>query len=103
MKEWNRRALTALTGDLKLEIAVGVDGGLIDKLEKDQGGFMDKSEARMVRDQQTDPKRMGVLLSILSGKSNAAFKTFCTMLRKTNNGTWADELEKKAEEFRTKP
>ena len=101
MKEWNSRALTALTGKLKYKVRM--DKGLIDLLAKDQGGFMSDIEARKVRDKRTDDERMDELIQILSGKSNAAFKTFCTMLRDSSNEVWANELEKKAEEFRTKP
>ena len=101
MKEWNKDALVSLQGKLKLNIMVNM--GLIDKLQRAAGGFMDQAEAQAVESKPSNAEQMGELIRILLGKRNADFRTFCTMLRETNNGLWADELERKASEFRGEP
>ena len=99
MKEWNIRALTALKGDLKSKVLV--ESGLSDILEIDAGGFMTREEAQLVGTHKpNNAKQMEELISILQGKSNATFVTFCQMLRKVGYDAWANEVEKKAREFK---
>ena len=97
MKKWNSRALTALKGDLKKRVIVKTQ--LMDILETDAGGFMNEAEAQLVESKPDNAEQMGEIIRILLGKSDAAFGTFCKMLHDVNYGTWADQLETKAEEF----
>ena len=77
--------------------------GLIDMLQKAAGGFMSQAEAQAVESKPNNAEQMGELIRILLGKRNAVFKTFCTMLRQSNNGLWAEELERKAREISREP
>ena len=101
MEECNKDALASLEGELKLNVIMNT--GLINKLQKAAGGFMDRAEAQAVESKPNNAEQMGELIRILLGKRNADFKIFCTMLQKSNYGLWADELEKKAREFRGRP
>ena len=98
MSPWNRDALVSLRGDLKLKVSMST--GLSDSLEEAAGGFMSPREAQVVREQQGSSEQMGKLIDILCGKGNEDFVTFLQMLRRTNNGVWADELKRKAEELK---
>ena len=98
MEDWNRAALVSLQGELKCNIIV--KNSLINKLQKAAGGFMDEGEAQAVESKPSNAEQMGELIRILLGKGNADFRTFCTMLRQSNYSVWADELERKAREFR---
>ena len=99
MEEWNVRALTALRGDLKNKVIV--NNGLIDILEKDAGGFMSRAEAQSVESiKPNNAGQIGEIIKILQGKSNAAFGVFCHLLREVSYDAWADELEKKARQFK---
>ena len=99
MKKWNSSALTALRGDLKKKVII--QNGLVDKLETAAGGFMNEAEAQLVESHKpNNANQMDELIKILQGKSNAAFGTFCRMLRDVGYETWAAELEKKAKEFK---
>ena len=97
MSPWNHQALVSLRADLKLHVLM--ETGLGDKLEKAAGGFMDKHEAERVRQERTNMERMDKLIQILLSRSNEDFATFLEMLRDTNNGTWAHQLEERAEQF----
>ena len=101
MKEWNKNALISLEGDLKQNVIV--KNGLNNKLHKAAGGFMDRAEVQTVESKPNNADQMGEIVRILLGKRNEDFNIFCTMLRETNNGLWAAELERKASEFRGKP
>ena len=101
MEEWNKDALVSLQGELKLNVIMNT--GLTDKLQSAAGGFMDRAEAQAVESKPNNAEQMGELIRILLGKRNADFRTFCRMLRQTNNGLWAAELERKASEFRGEP
>ena len=101
MEKWNRDALVSLQGDLKRKVIVKTS--LINKLQKAAGGFMDEGEAQAVESKPSNAEQMGELIRILLGKGNADFRTFCTMLRQSNYSVWADELERKAREFRREP
>ena len=98
MEESNRAALVSLQGDLKMNVIVNI--GLNNKLQKAAGGFMSREEALAVESKASNAEQMGELIWILLGKGNADFRTFCTMLRQSNYSVWADELERKAREFR---
>ena len=98
MKEWSRAALVSLQGDLKINVIM--KNGLNNKLQKAAGGFMSREEAQAVESKPSSAEQMGELIQILLGKGNAEFRTFCTMLRQSNCSVWADELERKAREFR---
>ena len=101
MEEWNRDALVSLQGDLKLNVIVKT--GLIDKLQTAAGGFLSRAEAQAVESKPSNAEQMGELIRILLGKGNADFRTFCRMLCQSNYNMWADQLERKAREFRGEP
>ena len=98
MSPWNRDALVFLQE--KLQLRVLLDSGLGNSLEKAAGGFMNEFEAQTVREQPGNIKQMNKVIGILRGKGNEDFDTFLQMLRRTNNGVWADELKKKAKELK---
>ena len=97
MEEWNRDALVALQGDLKLNVIMKT--GLIDKLQTAAGGFLSRAEAQAVESKPSNAEQMGELIRILLGKGNADFRTFCRMLRQSNYNIWADQLERRASEL----
>lgn len=97
MEECNTRALISLK--VKLKLNVRIDMGLLDKLPEAANGFMSRVEVQAVQNKPNAPEQMDLLIDILLGKRNVNFWLFCTMLRDSNNGVWADELEKKAKEF----
>ena len=101
MEEWNRDALVSLQGDLKLNVIMKT--GLIDKLQMAAGGFLSRAEAQAVESKPSNAEQMGELIRILLGKGNADFRTFCRMLRQSNYNMWADQLERRAREFREEP
>ena len=101
MEEWHREALVSLRGELKCKVIMNVE--LIDRLQLVAGGFMTPAEALTVESKPTNAEQMGELIRILLGKRNADFHIFCTMLRQSNYGLWADELERKSREFREEP
>ena len=101
MKEWNRKALICLTAQLKQNVRL--NNGLNDKLQAVAEGFMSEAEAKAVMSKQTNAERMGELIEILLGKSEADFAIFCKMLRDVRYGVWAYQLEKKAGEFKRNP
>ena len=98
MSQWNIDALVSLQGDLKLRVLMST--GLSDKLQTAAGGFLSEAEEQQVRKQHGDDEQMGKLIEILKGKQDKNFITFLKMLRSANYGVWADELERKAEEFK---
>ena len=100
MSPWNHQALVSLRADLKLRVLM--ETGLGDKLEKAAGGFMDELEAKTVREQPGNIKQMDKVIDILLGKADKDFTTFLKMLQDSNNKVWAEELEKKAEQFKEK-
>lgn len=101
MEEWNRDALVSLQEKLKLNVRI--QPGLVNKLQKAAGGFMSDAEAQAVMSKQGNAEQMGELIQILLGKSNRDFKIFCKMLRQSNYDLWANELGKKAREFKGEP
>ena len=101
MKEWNTNALFSLQEELKNNVRM--KPGLIDKLHKAAGGFLDRAETQMVENLQNSAEQMGEVLCMLRGKRNTDFYIFCRMLRESNYGVWAAELERKAREFKGEP
>ena len=101
MEEWNKDALVSLQGDLKLNVIMKT--GLNDKLQTAAGGFLSRAEAQAVESKPSNAEQMGELIQILLGKGNADFKTFCRMLRQSNHSVWAEQLERRAREFRGEP
>ena len=101
MEEWNRDALVALQGELKLNVIMKT--GLIDMLQTAAGGFLSRAEAQAVESKPNNAEQMGELIRILLGKGNADFRTFCKMLNQSNYSLWADQLERKAREFSGEP
>ena len=98
MSPWNIAALVSLQGELKLRVLMST--GLSDKLQKVAGGFLSEAEEQQVRKQHGDDEQMGKLIEILKGKQDKDFVIFLEMLRSANYGVWADELKKKAKEFK---
>ena len=98
MSPWNHQALVSLRGNFKLRVLM--ETGLGDKLEMVAGGFMDELEAQTVREQSGNIKQMEKVIDILLGKADKDFATFLKMLRNSNNQAWAEELEKRAEQFK---
>ena len=74
MAEWNKDALTAKLGDLKLYVIV--KNGLIDKLQKAAGGFMSEAEAQAVESKPDNAEQMGELVQILRGKKTKISESF---------------------------
>ena len=101
MEKWNRDALVALQGELKKNVIVNDE--LNNKLQKAAGGFMNEEEAQSVESKPSNAEQMGELIRILLGKGNADFSIFCRMLNQSSNDLWANELERKAREFRGEP
>ena len=100
MKKWNKEALIALTAELEEYVIVA--NGLCAILQKSAGGFMSGMEAQVVTSKQNNAEQMGELIKILLGKGDADFGTFCMMLRDVNYEVWANMLEEKAGEFKSK-
>ena len=92
------QALFSLKG--KLKVNVKMNTGLLDKLPRLADGFMSREEVQAVRNKPNDAEQMDQVIEILLGKKNTDFKVFCNILRDSNYGVWADELEKKAKEIR---
>ena len=100
MSPWNKDALVSLRE--KLQLRVLMETGLCNRLEEAAGGFMNELEAATVREQSGNIQQMGKVIDILCGKSDKDFSTFLQMLRGSNNEMWAEELERKAEDFKRK-
>ena len=95
MSPWNDGALVALKG--KLELNVLMSTGLDNLLEKPAGGFMERGEAQSVTRLQGDGPQMAQVIKVLRTKGDKEFCIFCDMLRGSNSGLWASELEKEAQ------
>ena len=98
MSPWNHNALVSLQE--KLQLNVFIESGLGNRLEKAAGGFMNQFETRTVREQPGNIKQMDKVIEILLGKADEDFTAFLKMLRDSNNGVWAEELVKTAEQFK---
>lgn len=97
MSPWNDAALVSLREKLTLNVLMGT--GIINSLEKAAGGFMNRSEAQTVRGLPSNREQIDKVIEILRGKGDEDFRTFCKIVRESNNGIWAAELEGKAQEF----
>ena len=60
----------------QLKRYVIMNTGLINKLQKAAGGFMNQAEAEAVESKSNNAEQMGELIRILLGKRNADFKIF---------------------------
>ena len=100
MSSWNIDALVSLQGDLQLHVLM--ETGFGNRLEKAAGGFLSYFEARVVREQSGNTNQIQKVIEFLRGKTDEEFVTFLEMLRASNNEVWADELERKAKEFKEK-
>ena len=98
MSPWKQKALVSLREELQLNVLM--ESGLGNHLEKAAGGFMTRFEARTVREQPGNTKQMDRVIELLLGKGDEDFTTFLKMMRDSNNKAWADELEKRAEQFK---
>ena len=98
MSPWNHQALVSLREELQLSVLM--ESGFGNRLEKAAGGFMTRFEAQTVREQPGNIKQMDKVIDILLGKADKDFTTFLKMLQDSNNEVWAEELEKKAEQFK---
>ena len=98
MSHWNDAALVSLWENLKLNVLLST--GLSGRLEKPAGGFMSRREAQIVRELPSNTEQVDKVIDTLRGKSDEDFQKFCTMLRDSNQGVWADELERAAEHFK---
>ena len=94
MSEWNAGALIKLKGKLKLNVKMTE---LADILETQAGGFMSRTEAQSVRAKIGEEQQIEEVISILLGKGDTEFATFCQMLQKCNYAVWAHKLESEAE------
>ena len=98
MSPWNDDALISLREKLKLHLHMNT--GPSDKLEKAAGGFMVHGEAQIVTEQPGRRAQIEQVIEILRRKRDKDFTCFLEMLRTTNNSVWAEELRKKAEQFK---
>ena len=97
MSDYNSNALIALRSDLKIKVKM--KPLLIDMLQPPAGGFMNPAEEQSVRNAESP---MEELITILLGKGNKEFSTFCDMLEKSNHSAWANRLRQEAEWYRAK-
>ena len=98
LSSWNNDTLLFLKEKLKLEVLMNT--GLIDNLERAAGGFMSEYEAKTVRELPNNIAQVDRIIEILRGKGDRDFKTFCKLLRDSNQVVWADELNRVAEQFK---
>ena len=61
---------------------------------------MSESEAKTVRELPSSTAQVDRVIETLRGKGDEDFKTFCKILRDSNQVVWADELEKMTEQFK---
>ena len=94
LSSWNNDALLFLTEKLKLNVLMNT--GLSAKLEM----FMSEYEAKTVRELPNNIAQVDRIIETLRGKGDEDFKTFCKLLRDSNQVVWADELERMAEQFK---
>ena len=97
MSEWNKSALVKLEGRLMENILMT---GLRSILQTPAGGFMSTMEARSVTDLSGEMNQIEQMIKILLGKGDKEFAIFIKMLRRSNYGVWANELESAAESFK---
>ena len=98
MTPWQQDALVSLTYKLKVNIKMIVLG---DILEKPAGGFMNEAEALSVKAKIGEAEQVGQVITILRGKGDKEFTTFCKMLRTSGYEMWAQQLELEADKLQT--
>ena len=100
MRVWNRKALTFLRGDLKLNVKVK-ESGLLDMLAiPTELGFLNEAEVQSVAAMANSMEQMDKIIEFLLGKEDKCFGNFCHILTNSNNEVWANSLKTKAEELR---
>ena len=77
-----------------------MSAGLRDKLPIAAGGCLNAEEVQQVTKLHSDGERIDEVIEILKKKTDKDFQMFLGMLRRTNQGAWASELEREAEEFK---
>lgn len=99
MADWKKNALVALKRELKDNVKMV---NLTDMLQREAGGFMNRTEAQVVTSLAGDANQMDKIVETLLGKGEEDFSTFCQMLRLCNYAAWAKKLKKKAKGFKAK-
>ena len=69
-------------------------------LEIPAGGFMNHAEAISVTEKSGDSDQMEQVITILRGKGDDEFATFCEMLKQSSYEGWANKLKSTAESFK---
>ena len=77
-----------------------MSAGLRDKLPIAAKGFLNAEEVQQVTKLRSDDEQINEVIEILKKKTDKDFQTFLGLLRLTNQGVWASELEREAEEFK---
>lgn len=98
MSQHNLEVLQKHRESLKLFVIVKTF--ILDRLEKPAGGFMDRYEATMVRQQCNNMEQMEMLLTILEGKGDNEFKNFIGILRNAGYDGWANRLSMTADQIK---
>ena len=100
MREWNKNALIFFRGDLKLHVKVK-ESGMLDMLAIPTPlGFLNQPEMLIIKPLPNEMDRMDKIIDFLLGKEDNCFSKFCDSLIKSGNRTWAEQLNRKAEEFK---
>lgn len=100
MREWNKNALIFFRGDLKVHVKVK-ESGMLDMLAIPTPlGFLNQPEMQRIKALPDEMDRMDKIIDFLLGKEDNCFSKFCDSLIKSGNRTWADQLNRKAEEFK---
>ena len=84
MSPWNRDALLSLRGDLKNSVNTHLELSMM--LEIQEGGFMNRHEAQLVRELQGSSEQTGRLIDILCDKDDMDFSTRCCEEPTTKHG-----------------
>ena len=87
------KPIVLITSSLKFNMRVSM--GLLDRLPRSAGGFLNRAEM-VIQNKPNDSPHTGQLIDIMQGKTNGKVKVFCNLLWQCNYAVWADELEKKA-------
>ena len=63
-------------------------------------GFLNQPEMLIIKPLPNEMDRMDKIIDFLLGKEDNCFSKFCDSLIKSGNRTWAEQLNRKAEEFK---
>ena len=103
MRKSRKQALTKLTGELRENVKVessGIDDYLLALGTPDCLGFLNAPEKEAVMSKTANRDKVGEIIKILLGKSDADFVNFCEILKKCGYGPWSERLNMEAERFR---